>query len=795
MIRTALHTAGLAVTAAFALLGQPAQFERDIFPILETNCVRCHSGPSAQASLDVRTRAALLKGGVSGPAIAPGSAAKSPLLARIQSGQMPMGGKPLPKAEIELIRQWIEAGAPAAHPDASAAAQEQKHWAFVPPRRPDVPDVRATARVRNPVDAFVLARLEPKGLTLAPDADPTALLRRVTLDLTGLPPTPAEIDAFLADTSPNAYADVVDRLLASPRYGERWARQWLDAAGYAESEGVLAADVVRPDAWRYRDYVIRAFNSDKPYDRFVREQLAGDEISEYYKMDRFTPEVVDCLEATGFLRTAVDATRDDFLPKDFAEYNWRTFFDTEQIAVSALMGITIQCSRCHDHKYEPITQRDYYSVQAIFAGAIRPEGAVLPGMKRSIVDAPKEERERAQKINEPLDPLIKALKDLQTARLAEYRSRHPKGEMATDKELREQFPEFARKADETAAELKETQARRVELPSIRALADVDGEAPVTHILKRGDPLSPGDPVAPGVPLVFDDPASPFRAPEGPKGAKTTGRRLAFAQWLTRADHPLTARVMVNRIWAGHFGRGIVATLDNFGRSGAAPSHPELLDWLATEFVRQGWSVKSMQRLIVTSSVYRQASAANPEGLRKDPENALLWRMPPRRLEAEAIRDAVLAVAGMLEDKMYGPPVKTDTKPSGEVIPEGDAGNGRRTIYQTVRRSAPQSLLNAFDAPVMEINCTRRATSTSATQALALMNGEFITAQAAHFAERVRRESGEDNARAALHAFRLALGRPPSGNEMDRMVTFLEKRKSLADLCQALLSTNEFVYIE
>jgi hypothetical protein len=758
------------------------EFERDVRPLLDRSCVKCHGGAPAQASLDVRSKSSLLKGGISGPAIVSGAAEKSPMFLRVTSGQMPMGGKPLTREEVEIIRAWIDGGA-------VATGVELKHWAFVPPVRPVAPKLRAG--LRNAIDSFVLAQLEKNGLGLSPEADRATLVRRVYFDLTGLPPTPGEVDAFLADRSAKAYEDVVDRLLASPRYGERWARQWLDAAGYAESEGVLAADVVRPNAWRYRDYVIRSLNSDKPYDRFVREQLAGDEISEYYKLDKYSPAVVEALEATGFLRMAVDATREDFLPKDFAEYHWRTFFDTEQIAVSSLLGLTIQCARCHDHKYEPLTQRDYYAVEAVFAGAIRPNGKVLPGMSRFVIDAPHEEQERANKINGPLDSLIKALKDLQTARLAQYRNMHPKAEKASDKELRETYPEFAHKADDTAAELKAAQTKRIELPAIRALTDIDGEPPATHILTRGDPLRPGAVVEPGVPQVL----GPFRAPDIPKGAKSTGRRLAFAEWLTRPDHPLTARVMVNRVWAGHFGRGIVATLDNFGKSGAPPSHPELLDWLATELVRQGWSLKSLHKLIVMSAVYRQSSTARADGLANDPEDKLLWRMPPRRLEAEAVRDAVLAVAGTLDGKMYGEPVKTDTKDSGEVVPAGDAKEGRRTVYQTVRRSAPQSLLNAFDAPVMEINCTRRVTSTSATQALALMNGEFVTAQAGHFAGRVRREAGEDEASAARHAFRLALGRAPSGTEMDAMLTFLQKQRSLVDLCQTLLSANEFIYVD
>jgi hypothetical protein len=633
--------------------GAGIQFEKEVLPILEANCAKCHSGSSPQGRLDVRTRSSLLKGGNSGPAIIPGAPEKSLLYSRIESGQMPLGGKPLAKEELDRVRMWIEQGAPAMNPEAAAglpgaSPADRAHWAFQPPKTPAIPTVTQAARVRTPIDAFVLAELAKKKLTLSPDADRITLLRRVYFDLIGLPPSPSAVDKFLADTSADAYEKVVDSLLASPRYGERWGRIWLDAAGYTDSEGVLAADVIRPNAWRYRDYVIRAFNSDKPYNRFVMEQLAGDEISDYRKYDKLPPPVVDALEATGFLRTAVDATREDFLPKDFAEYQWRTFFDTEQIVASSLMGLTMQCARCHDHKYEPISQRDYYRLQAFFAGAIRPDGPVLPTYNRVILQATAEEKKAAEKINGPLDPVVKALKQLKSARTALYRSRHPKGDAATEAELREAFPEYAAKSDELAEELNEEEARHVELPAIRALYDLDAAPPPTKLLRRGDPQNPDEPVDAGVPTVLDDLANRFHAPRPAPDAKTTGRRRALAEWLTRADHPLTARVMVNRIWAGHFGAGIVSSLDNFGRSGAAPTNQPLLDWLATQFVERGWSVKAIHRLILTSSVYRQASAARQDALAIDPENKLLWRMPPWRLEAEIVRDAVLEAAGTLD---------------------------------------------------------------------------------------------------------------------------------------------------
>jgi len=798
------------------------QFEEKILPILEASCVKCHSGSSAQAGLDVRTRSGLLTGGASGPAIVVGAAEKSLMYQRVRNGQMPLGGPPLAAPDVEHIRLWIEQGASGRNlepPPASvvgANPADRAHWAFQPPKTPAIPKVKNAARVRTPIDAFVLAELEKKNVTFSPDADRLTLMRRLYFDVIGLPPTPQEVDNFLADKSPKACENLVDKLLASEHYGERWGRHWLDAAGYADSEGVLDEDLIRINAWRYRDYVIRSLNVDKPYNRFVLEQLAGDELVDYRKMDRFSPEVIECLEATGFLRTAVDATREDFQLPDFAEYQWRTFFHTEQILATSLMGLTLQCARCHDHKFEPISQRDYYRLQALFAGAIRPQGPLLPSYKRLIVQATASEQKTAEQTNASVDPVIKAIKSLQEARLVEYRAKHPKGEEATDAEIRQTFPEYATKADQLAKELQEEEGKRINLATIRALYDLDATPPATKILQRGDPNRPEEEVEPGVPVVLDDPEHPFRVDPPTPDAKTTGRRRAFAEWLTRPDHPLTARVLVNRIWAPYFGGGIVPSMDNFGKSGMPPRNQALLDWLATELVHQGWSMKAIHRLILTSTVYRQSSHARPDGLKIDPDNNLLWRMNPRRLEAEALRDAVLATAGTLDLKMYGEPVLTETKPTGEIIPMGDAREGRRSIYQLVRRSRPQSFLNVFDAPVMETNCTRRTASTTASQALTLMNSEFISAQAEHFARRVLREAPLTGSLAKpidpmtiSYAFRLALARKPTPGELSTIIDFLEKQMAHyaassketialrihADLCQALLSANEFVYLD
>jgi hypothetical protein len=471
----------------------------------------------------------------------------------------------------------------------------------------------------------------------------------------------------------------------------------------------------------------------------------------------------------------------------------------------------MQCARCHDHKYEPISQRDYYSMEAIFAGAFRPDGPFLVSPDRKIVEATADERAAAENVNKLIDPVLKALQDLRKARLAQFRAKHPKGDEATEAEVRKAFPEFDELAKKLDEEIKAEEKKRVQLPSIRAAYDVDAAAPDIHVLHRGDyTAARGEIVSPGVPRILEDAHYPFQPVTA--GSHSTGRRLAFAQWLTRAGHPLTARVMVNRIWAHHFGTGLVAAADNFGRSGDPPSNPALLGWLATEFVRQGWSVKSMHRLIMNSSAYRQSSRKRTECAAVDPENRLLWRMNSRRAEAEAVRDSILSAAGTLDLKMYGEPVASKTNPSGEVVPERDAEGGRRSIYLIVRRSAPQTTLNVLGAPVMELNCTRRTTYNSASQALMLMNSEFIAAQSEHFARRVLREAPPDDGHEAStveHAFRLALARSPTAGESDRLRTFLRTQAAhydslspdartvrvYADLCQVLLSANEFLYID
>lgn len=857
---------GMAASALFAAaaLGKPLPtaaptYEKDVLPLLASRCLGCHGVGQPKAGLDLRTLGNALQGGHSGPAVVAGLPEKSLLYKLVATGKMPPGPDKLPPSTATRIAAWIRSGA-------KGTTAESVHWSFMPTVRPSVPKIRnPQSAICNPIDAFLLRDLQKHGLSFAPPADRRTLIRRVTFDLIGLPPTPQELDAFIADQSPDAYEKVVDRLLADPRHGERWARYWLDTAGYADSEGILEEDRIRPNAWRYRDYVIRSFNSDKPYDQFLREQIAGDELADYRNAKTWTPEVEEAVTATGFLRTAVDATRDDFNERQFTEYQYRMLNDTQTILVSTTLGLTLQCARCHDHKYEPLSQRDYYRVQALLAGAIRPHGKLLPTNRRQIPAGTAADQQRAADVNAKVAAAVAEIDRSDAVMLAQYQLKAlenklgtvPEGERAllleaaridpakrteaqkamtvkhkalveTDAaSLASAYPDFKQKHRELQQSRAAEEKRRTTLPEIRALYDQDSAPPPTRILIRGEITRQGDTVDPGIPAALDDRRSPFTVAAPPTGAATTGRRTALAAWISRSDNPLTRRVIVNRVWAHHFGVGIVTSLENFGRSGAAPTNQALLDWLACRFAGVGvmvqvpgvtaqpstlnWSLKSLHRLIVTSAAYRQSSAFRPDAARIDPEDRLLWRQRSRRLEAEAIRDSTLAVTGTLDATMYGEPVGEEARATGEIVQTGEEKGGRRSIYLLVRRSKPVTLLNTFDAPVMETNCTRRITSTTPTQALALINGGFMASQAGHFADRLMKEGGPTSDSRIGLAYRLALSRFPEARERAGAAVFLRdqaarfiasgqkpkeaERAALADFCQALLGANEFVYVD
>ena len=717
-------------------------------------------------------------------------------------------------------------------------------------------------RVRNPIDAFVLAKLEAKGLTLSPEAGKTTLVRRAYFDLTGLPPNPEDVQAFLADQDPGAYEKMIDRLLSSPRYGERWGRDWLDLAGYADSEGgKLAADPVRPIAWRYRDYVIRSFNAGKPYDRFLLEQIAGDELLDYEHAPAVTAEMMDNLIATGFLRAGPDSTNDK--ATNSVEDRLDVIADEMDILGSGLLGLTLRCARCHSHKYDPIPQRDYYRVVDILKGGfdyydwlmpqkdplakiatpIRYLPYITPGATPVQLMKAQEEREianaeldrRIAELQEALEqksaPIKKKLLDQRLAQLPSALQQDLRNLLDTPAEKRdnvqkylaEKFAqllkiepeelkaadaEYRRAADETGRQIKLIEFQKQPEPKIRALWDA-GEPSPTYILRRGDPAMPGPRVSAGVPAVLTDGNTPFVAQPPFPGSPSTGRRLAFAKWLIAPDNPLTARVMVNRMWARHFGAGIVKSLGNFGRTGTPPTNPELLDWLATEFVQQSWNIKAMHRLMMTSSTYRQGSTVTPALVRADPDNMFLARMPLKRLEAEPLYDSLLMLAGRLDETRDGPPEPVEVRDDGMVTPIATERGWRRSIYVAQRRTEIPTLLESFDLPPMSPNCLERNTSTVAIQALHLINNSMVENLAELFAERVRKEAGVEPRKQIERAYWIALGRAPDEDEMTASLQALSRfaqkekpqaadavnQKALGSFCHALVNSAAFLYID
>ncbi|HYT92380.1 MAG TPA: DUF1549 and DUF1553 domain-containing protein [Gemmataceae bacterium] len=653
---------------------------------------------------------------------------------------------------------WIVAAVAFAAPGHGKAADyaippaKKDHWAWKGPVRPPVPPVTDRAWVTNPIDAFVLAKLEAAKLSPAPPASREHLLRRVTFDLIGLPPTPDEIDAFINDPSPRAWEKVVDRLLASPHYGERWGRHWLDLARYAESNG-YEHDEIRPGAWRYRDYVVRAFNADKPFDRFIKEQIAGDELY---------PGDVEALIATGFNLLGPDMTD----AANQAQRRQNTLDDMTDTTGLVFLGMTIGCARCHDHKFEPIPQKDFYRLQAFFAPAV---------FRRDLPLASPEAKAAHERALKEHAALVKPLQ-AEIARLG----KSDKGKL---KELQDQ--------------LKKLDARKpASLPTLAALQETITPATKTFLLRRGELKHPGEEVDPGYPiiLVSDNRSLPAKIPALPA---STGRRSALAAWLASPENPLTARVLVNRLWQHHFGRGIVPTPSEFGVRGQLPTHPELLDWLATEFVAQGWSVKKMHRLMLLSSAYRQSTTAAPQALRQDPDNLLFSRMNRLRLEGEVIRDSLLAVSGRLNATMGGPGVFPPLPPEvreglkGWTVSADKSEHVRRSMYIFARRNLRFTFLEAFDLPDSTMSCPKRERSTTALQALTLLNSPEVTDAARALAQRVEREAGSADECITL-AYRLVLGRQPSAEETSLAREFL-RESPLTELCRALFNVNEFVY--
>ncbi len=719
------------------------------------------------------------------------------------------------------------------------------HPLFQPLLRPTPPEVRGVARTA--VDRFILAALEAKRLTLSPEADRATLIRRVCFDLTGLPPTIAEIDAFERDKAPDAYERMVERYLRSPHYGERWGKFWLDAAGYADSNGYFDADSDRPLAWKYRDYVIRSFNNDKPYDQFVREQLAGDELAGYQPDGDVTPDMIEGLIATHFLRNAPDGTGEsDGNPDEVRTDRITVLEGNVQNVLNCLLGLTVQCARCHDHKFEPISQKEYYSLQALLFPVYNPDRWSKPN-ERVVLVGTRSELAARQRLNDQIDRQVKAVqaslvafagslreqllderlknldaatrsavqgalstpKEKRTRAQADLLKTHAKLVEITDDMLAARFPKYGRlreQVNRTVAQRQKDRPRPAE--KIAAYVETDPKPPPHHLLKRGQHGKPGAEVQPGVLEVLCTPRNRFQIEPPLTTRLSTGRRTAFAKWVTSPEDPLFARVMVNRIWQHHFGTGIVSTADNLGASGAKPSHPELLDYLAAEFVRSRWSVKALHRLIVTSAVYRQRSEPRKKFDILDPNNRLLARFPLRRLDAEAVRDAMLHIAGELDTRTGGPYVPSKRAAEGTVeIAENTDGAHKRSIYLQQRRTQVVTFLQLFDAPSIVTTCGKRSPSTVPLQSLVLLNSEFARERSKAFAGRLRREAGDDGARRLDLAFRLTCGRPPRHEQQTLCETFLARQSAVyakekdadlrtwADLCQMLFASNAFLYVE
>ena len=861
---------------SFLLLLIPSSVvaQQEAIAILQKNCAGCHGASQAMAGFSLATRDQAIAGGGHGAAIVPGKPDESALIKRVTGKlqpSMPVGGK-LTDAEIGILRKWIadgaqwtgaiqqSAAAPAASGGRKITEADRNWWAFRKPVRPDPPAVSDARWRGNAVDAFVFARLAENKLAPTPRAGRPTLIRRAYLDLTGLPPTPEEVDAFVRDQSPNAFAKLVDRLLDSPRYGERWGRHWLDVARYADSGG-YEQDFTYPNAWRYRDYVIRAFNEDKPYDRFIREQIAGDELDD---------SSYDALIATGFNRVGSTV---GFREKDNPQYRFIYLDDLIGTTTRAFLGLTVSCARCHDHKFDPILQKDYYRLMAVFYPYINYDHPLAPAAQVAAYEARKADVEKRV---QPLKDKIRAIEepyrrqafeqklatfpaDIQEAvRTPEEKRTEGQKLLATQVlSIRPQgYRNLMKPEDRTAADALAKQIREIEkqlpkpLPVAMGVRDGDyrlspmgpgddeapgkagsgdqggdinetyapvaGKAykpPKSYFLERGDYTSPGEEMQPGFLELITDLGVPHEIRPG-DGRITTGRRRALAEWIVSPENPLTSRVMVNRLWQHHFGRGLVATPSNFGRLGRRPSHPELLDWLATEFRQAGWSMKHMHRLIMNSETYQMASEGGV-GAEDDPENQYLWHYPQRRLEGEAIRDMILAVSGKLNLQAGGPsyfaPVAERVRKSVAkgiwVVNEEGPDVWRRGVYSYFKRGMKYPMFEVFDQPDPNVTCERRSVSTVPTQALTLMNNEFTVQQARFLAERVWQTAGPEQQAQVRAAYRLALSREPNQSEIAANVAFLNRQlaahksdaspglEALADLSHVVINLNEFLYLQ
>jgi hypothetical protein len=803
---------------------QVALYEKEVLPLLKAHCLKCHGADpnKVKGGLDLTTRALALQGGDTGPAVDLADPAKSLLLEAVlhtkEGYEMPPGKK-LPAADIATLTRWVKAGLPWTPGKDDAATQrpvtpkrpDMGYWAYQPVKRPAVPAVKNPGWVKTPIDAFILAELEAKGLKPVGPAAKAALVRRAYYDLLGLPPSPEQVDAFVTDRSADAWPRLIDQLLASPHYGEKWGRHWLDVVRFAETNG-YERDGPKPFAWKYRDYVIRSFNADKPFDRFIKEQIAGDEL------DRENP---DAVIATGFYRLGL--WDDEPADPDLALYDG--FDDFVTTVGQGFLGMSLNCARCHDHKADFFPQADYYKLVAFFRD-IRPYSDtrdvrsrsnltdITPKAKRATYEGELKEREAK------LDELAAAMVKIEDAAIKKMPAEDQRASEGPDRpQVVKKVPDFldpAGKREYARLKRQAEELRRKPLPSQEFALSVNQcyvTPPETQVLIRGNPGAKGKPVAPGFPTVFNlpDPVIPAAS----ETARSSGRRTVLANWLASADNPLTARVWVNRVWQYHFGRGIVPTPNDFGKLGEKPSHPALLDWLASDLVANGWTLKRLHRLIMLSSVYQLAADADAANLKADPANALRWRFDMRRLTAEEVRDSILAATGGLDRTQFGPSVYPTIPKAvldGISFPDKNAHwptsppdkQNRRSVYVFVKRSLQVPILNAHDQADTDSTCPVRYTTTVPTQALGMLNGEFLQDQAAAFAARLERDRPGDVAAQVAHAVRLTTGRTPTADEVAKDVAFiaamqrdhkLDAKTALTRYALLALNANEFVYLD
>ena len=878
----------LAATGLRAI--EAPNYETQIRPIMKEHCTHCHGEEEKpKGGIDLRLRRFMDGKTEDGdPMLTPGHPEKSALFTLTRDGEMPKKGKKMPEGQQALLEAWIKAGAkineaeptgPLPH-GAYVSASDRKFWSFQPVKKPAVPKF-ADAPELGPIDALIRAKLKSNQLDFAPEADRATLIRRATFDLTGLPPTPAETAAFVADSSPDAFAKLIDRLLATQAYGERWGRHWLDVAGYADTNGYADADSVRPYAWHYRDYVIRSLNADKPWNQFIQEQLAGDELNAVSAVNVATavldPSKIDALTATAYLRMGPDGTGDTVADLELAKN--QSVADTLRIVTTSLTGLTVACAQCHDHRYDPVSQVDYFRLRAVFDPALDWRKWQNPAQRTASLytaaDKAKaaEIEKKAAAIDAEATKMYKAALDVifeqkilevpEPERPAYRVARNTPAAKRTKEQaalIKKYFSAQAtfgldlydKKADDKVL------AKRAEATALRATKPPEGRVsvlveplnanPKSELHHRGDHAQPRQLVTPGELSILGNPAIPVDDPKLP----TTGRRLAYAQWLTSGQHPLVGRTLMNRVWMHHFGRGIVNTPGDLGMLGERPSHPELLDYLANRFVEAGWSLKTMHREMMLSRTYRQSSR-NDAAQSADPDNALFGRYRIRRLDAETIRDAMLAVSGKLNPEPFGAPVTVGKTGDGRMIPGVEVFNGnktivlkvdtsspavyRRSVYLQQRRSGPATALATFDFPNMDPNCERRDVTTVAPQSLFLLNDEFVIERAKDLAARVIKEHPDDADAQVRAAWRLTQACEPSAKELADFNRLLAEQvehfaklkpvkpvadaslkekigskraapfpapvsasrgadiEALGSLCQVLLATNRFLHVD